>query len=162
MELKGIEKINDIVYELVSQFDCNCEMGLDFSYYYDSSLITWTILVTETSDKSFSEFVKENYPDITADIFLWSLLHEIGHNETCSYWTEKEQKKFDKQKEELEKENQDKDYLTSCIEYYNIPDEYEATKWAAKYIINNEEYLKEYWERLQAAIVDFYILNSIE
>ena len=161
-ELKGVIEINEIISELVSQFDCTCDMGLDFSYYYDSSKITWTVLITETADSSFNEFVKKEYPEITADIFLWSLLHEIGHHETCDFWSESEQLHFDKLKDELEKENTDKDYLTSCIEYYHIPDEYEATKWAANYILNNEDYLKDFWERLQEAIINFYVVNNIE
>lgn len=162
MRLKGVKKINDIISELVSQFDCTCEMGLDFSYYYDSSNITWSILVSETADDSFNKFLKEEYPDITADIFLWSLLHEIGHHETCDMWTEEEQLHFDELKIKLEEDTDDKDYLTSCIEYYHIPDEYEATKWAANYIIENEEYLIEFWGKLQEAIINFYVVNNIE
>lgn len=159
MELNGIEKINDVITDFLVPFECTCSMGLDFSYYYGISEITWSLFTTETTDITFTEFVEKEFPDITADIFLWSLLHELGHHETCDSWVEKDQLKFDAKKEELE--NSTEDYAKSCIDYYYIPDEYEATKWAADYMEEHIEEISELWDKLQEAIMSFYKVNNI-
>lgn len=159
IELKGEAEITNIIDEFLNPFGCTSTMWLDFSYYYESNLITWSLLVSDTTDNTFKQFVEKEFSYITADLFLWSLLHELGHHETCDYWSEEEQIKFDEQKDKLE--NSTEDYAKSCIEYYYIQDEYEATKWAADYMEEHIEKISELWDKLQEAIMNFYELNEI-
>ena len=56
MELNGIEKINNVITDFLVPFECTCSMGLDFSYYYGISEITWSLFTTETTDITFTEF----------------------------------------------------------------------------------------------------------
>lgn len=162
MEVKGLELFNKVVDKFVSKWDCSARVGTEFAYFYLTNEISWSLLVTEDADKYFQSFLNENFPDITADTFIWSLLHEVGHHETIDDWTPEEQKEFDAKKdfiEELYKAKQDKkiSYL-----YFNLPDEYAATCWAAEYIRENPEEIEALLGELKEVAKVFYKLNEVE
>ena len=168
MTLKGVEEVNNIINDFVSQFDCTSRMGTDFSYIYDKNIIEWSFLVSETADSTFTQFLETNFPDINCNIFLWSLLHEIGHHETCDIWEVDEQEEFDCEKDLLEmmynrQEPLDEELKRElCLQYYEVPDEVEATYWAANYLRDNENQLREFWDKLQEQLVVFCELNNIQ
>ena len=43
-----------------------------------------------------------------------------------------------------------------------MPDEYEATMWAIAYIRDNIEKVREFWSKVQDAVMEFYVLNGVE
>ena len=162
MEVKGLELFNKVVDKFVSKWDCSARVGTEFAYFYLTNEISWSLLVTEDADKYFQSFLNENFSDITADTFIWSLLHEVGHHETIDDWTPEEQEEFDAKKdfiEELYKAKQDKkiSYL-----YFSLPDEYAATCWAADYIRENPEEIEALLEELKEVAKVFYKLNEVE
>ena len=162
MEVKGLELFNKVVDKFVSKWDCSARVGTEFAYFYLTNEISWSLLVTEDADKYFQSFLNENFPDITADTFIWSLLHEVGHHETIDDWTPEEQEEFDAKKdfiEELYKAKQDKkiSYL-----YFSLPDEYAATCWAAEYIRENPEEIEALLGELKEVANIFYKPNEVE
>ena len=160
-DLKGIEKVNQIIDSFVNQFGLRSEMGTDFSYYYPINKITWSFFMTEESNKSFEKFVENTFPDINCNTFIWSLLHEIGHHETIDNWTGDEQYIFDSMKEDLEDRLLEEKEFDICTEYYSVPDEFEATTWAAEYIRDHEPELRLFWDKFQVAANEFAELNEV-
>lgn len=160
-DLKGIEKVNQIIDSFVNQFGLRSEMGTDFSYYYPINKITWSFFMTEESNKSFEKFVENTFPDINCNTFIWSLLHEIGHHETIDNWTGDEQYIFDSMKEDLEDRLLEEKEFDICTEYYSVPDELEATTWAAEYIRDHEPELRSFWDKFQVAANEFAELNEV-
>lgn len=161
MELKGIEKVNQVVEDFVSQFGCGAIMGDEFGYIYGRSIIEWSPLIGREVDDFFYSFVTKEFPEVSMNLFVWSLLHEVGHHETIDMWSEEEQAGFDSIKEELDKRYQGEDSREACFEYFNLPDEYEATRWAAEYIQSHEVELIKFTIKMRDAVRDFYKENGV-
>ena len=145
-QTKSLQKITNILNDFLAPFDCNAEAGSDFAYYMASNMITYSFTVSYEHEETFMHFTHELFPDINADIFLWSFLHELGHHET---------------ENDFEDEEWD-EYLNICniieddYEYYHLPIEYAATYWAGKYITNHESEIKALWDQLVPAFQNFY------
>lgn len=161
MELKGVEKVNQVVEDFVAQFGCGAIMGDEFGYLYGRSIVEWSLLIGREVDEFFYSFVTKEFPDAFTNLFVWSLLHEVGHHETIDMWSKEEQKEFDSIKEELDKRYQEEDSREACFEYFNLPDEYEATRWAAEYIQSHELELIDFTKKMRAAVKNFYEENEI-
>ena len=164
--LLGIDKINNVLNEFLAEFDITAELGTDFAYWYASGKITYSLVLPEGQDYFMNNF-NRLAPDIKCDPFLASFLHEVGHNETLDWIEEAEEAYCDIMKKGLEKK------LDKCIGdpkkkeelhqiYFDLPDEYEATMWAIEYMRENAEKVAEFWNKLQSAILEFYILNEVE
>lgn len=139
-----LNELHEVISDFLAPYDVTCYLGTDFSYYWVSETIEYTVLVSERQDALFQNFVDTRYPDIHAPIFLWSLLHELGHHETDDYFTEEAHIIFDEYKATLRPEL-DKD----VIEYYNIPDEATATNWAYLFLRDNTEKVSEFWNKIK-------------
>lgn len=158
-KLKGIEKINNIINELTEEFGIHAELGEDFSALCAENKITYTLVCTDEAKQYFLADVEARYPEIKADIFLWCLLHELGHCMTDDMWSVAEDDYFWMQKDRCSEIEDDE---ARYAYYYAIPDEFFATKWAGDFMLENIEYLGEFWQRLQAAIIMCYIENGVE
>lgn len=154
--LKGIVKIDKIINKFLEPFECTARLSTDFGYYHTENLITYALVETEKGRASFMQSVERLKPTVTADVFLWSLLHEIGHHETMDYMTDKEEKLSNKIKEEVAQTKR------PYADYYNAPDEKLATTWAVEYAETHTEELLTFWNKLQKAIMDFYKENNIK
>ena len=166
MELKHIEKLNSIIEDFVKPFNCKVEVDTDFAYYPNEKIVTWSPFIMDKADRYFNEYVKENYSNIKADIFLWSLLHEVGHHMTYNMWSDELIKKFNETKlyaEELLK----KEDLTAQQEkisyfvYFSTSDEDCATKWAAEYMEIYSERVEKFWNKFLEEYKNFLSLNKI-
>lgn len=162
VELKGIENIEMVLNSFLEQFECHAELGTEFSYIDSTNTITYTFVTGEESNIEFEKFIEREFPHISCNIFLWSLLHELGHHETIDDWTEEEQASFDKEKDRLEKLIDKGNNGEIHQKYFSIPDEYAASAWAAEFLEINEEKLHVFWDALQKEILTFYLINGVE
>ena len=143
---KEVTAIIKILDDFLKPFDCESFFGEQFSFYPASNTVEFTFTVKEIHDKTFMDFVTKHYPDVHADIFLWSFLHEVGHRET--------EDDFD--------DDDWEDYMRAIfnceddMEYYNLPVEYAATAWAGNYMRTHVEEISTLWSKLQPAIMNFY------
>lgn len=154
--LKGIEKINHILNDFLEPFECEVEVGPDFAYYYGSSTIMYSFVVSERMDRLFMGFAKSIGLKADIDIFLLSFMHEWGHHMTLEDLSDGEYKYSQDIKETLSSSDAD------CDIYFNLPDELAATTYAIDYINSHEKELKLWWEtKLQPAIIEFYKLNEV-
>ena len=169
MALKGIERINGILNKFLCDFDCTAEVDVDFGYYSHLNLITYSFVCTKISDVMFSNVVTALCPNIKCDIFLWSLLHELGHHETIDdlsdvdyNYSQDEKQRISKQLSGISAETEEKLYMRIANEYYFLPDEIAATCWAVDFVTKNQYKVRQLWNELQPAIKDFYTLNELE
>ena len=144
--MKKAEPITNILNEFLAPFECEAKLGTDFAYFTDDSSITYSLLVPEKDGVEFVKFAEGLFPDVKADIFLWSILHELGHHET----------------EDDFEDDEWEDYMRltsmniSSEVYFELDIEYAATVWAGEYIQSHMEEIAELWNKLQPAIKKFY------
>lgn len=166
--LKNVEQLEKVVTDFVSQFGCTAEFGSDFSYYYDLDKVQFSLLMGDVDDRTFMEFVEKNFPGVNCNIFIWSLLHEVGHHMTKDLWTDEEQEQFDEDKDHLRNLSECEEFLDEenwagiCHMYYEILDERVATAWAADYIYFHEKELKEFWRSWLEVLWDFCVANDFD
>ena len=87
-KLKGIKKIDRIINNFTKNFNIKADLGEEFLAYCDDRLINYTLVIDEADINYFIEDAEKRFPDVQADIFLWSLMHEIAHIMTDDMWTE--------------------------------------------------------------------------
>lgn len=145
-----ISKITRILNRFLNEqdFDCDCYFGPDFSYYPAVSQICYALTVSQRADAAFKAFVAKNFPNIHADIFLWSFLHELGHHETEDDFSNAEHIEY----------MRDLKRVTTDEEYFNLPIEFAATAWAAHYMETHAEIIEKLWKEVREAISHFYEL----
>ena len=140
---KVLDKLQVIVNDFVAQFDLTAQLGTDFGYYWYDEVVEYAVIVNKRFDTLFTKFLTERYPDVTAPLFIWSLLHEIGHAETFDFFDEGAYAVFYEFKRSLDANND-----ADVMEYYNCPDELCATNWAYLYIRDNAPKIKALWNEI--------------
>lgn len=151
----GLEEITNILNKYLEKFELTAKADTDFAYYPDDNLITYALVVSERMNEMFMKAVNSISKDIKADIFLLSLMHEIGHHET---WDLLEDEEIEES--EIIKECAAVDDSVNEA-YYFAPDEYAATSWGVNYILEHQAEVASLWEELQPAILKFYEINNI-
>lgn len=144
--------ITNILNDFLKPFDCITVLDTDFAYYSASNLITYAFIIADKHEKTFTKFVNNLFPNVKANIFLWSFLHELGHHET----------EDDFEDEEWEEYREKAPKCSSDEEYYNLPIEYAATYWAGQYMTKHYNEIKKLWDNLIPAIKNFYYEMEVE
>ena len=163
-ELKS-KMIDDVLNKFLADFECRAELGSDFCYWQDCNLIWYSLVVLKEDDEYFMENWHKFAPEMTIDPFLASLLHEVGHNETL-HWLSEEEVCYcrDKKKEiscQLDSCALAEEKRNCYFQYFALPDEKLATDWAIDYIRNHTQQISDFWQKLQAAIMEFYKINNV-
>ena len=167
MKLKKVSKINQVLNEFLAEFDAVCDMGSDFCYWNSESLIHYTLVISERQNTHFMDNFNKLAPDINCDVFLASFLHELGHHETLHMFDDADEAYCRDYKEMLHSRLINEIPIGEAEaeiyrQYFNLPDEYEATMWAIEYMRENADKVKELWEKIKVAIMDFYKANNVE
>lgn len=157
-KLKGIKKIDKLINKFTKQFGITANLGTEFQAFCDDHTIEYTLVIAEEDIKYFIEDAEKRYPDIKTDIFLWCLLHEIGHIITDVLWTDEELEYFEAQKNEMMCYS-DTDLRNNW--YHCIPDEFFATRWAGNYMRKHPKKIANFWAEMQAEIIKFYKKNGL-
>ena len=153
VKIKGVAQLDKILDKFLEEFECTAELGPDFCCYTASNRIVYSLVVPERNSQTFMARVNRLYPDIHADEFLWSFLHEVGHIETIDDLDDDEL-----YFSETQKKNEN---ITNEV-YYELPDEFAATEWAANYMRAHADKVAAFWKEAQQAILDIYSLNGIK
>ena len=151
-KIVGIDKLTDVLDKFLEEFECTSIIDTNFYCLITSNVIAVSLVVSEKNSSSFMSRVNRLYPDIHADEFLWSFLHEVGHIETINTLDDDELY-FSK----TQKKNEN---ITNEV-YYELPDEFAATEWAANYMRENTEKVAKFWNEVQSVIMDIYKINNI-
>lgn len=163
--LNGIEELNEFFENFFFELgfeDIECFLAPEFAYYVGTNEISYSLIENSISDAAFSEYLKIKYPNApTINMFVFSLLHELGHYLTLPSVSKKKFRKWKKRKKMLEKTvvNNDTDLFNLQLAYCNLPDEKIATEKAIELLIENYDYLKQFEIRAIEIIHNFYKKN---
>jgi len=140
-------------------FECNAEIGTDFSFWSDTDTISCALVINDTHMNLFQKVADELGIEYTCDNFLLSFFHELGHFETLDEINERTYKASQRKKAKLETKEvyTEKDYMT----YYHLPEEIIATQWAVDFINENPNKVAKFWNGLQPLILKFYEVNNV-
>lgn len=150
------DRITAIINEFLQPFDLTAQLDTDFCYYWQYDVVGYALVVTEKFDRLWTYYLHNHYPEVTAPLFIWSILHEVGHAETDDMISPEGHMKIDIYKKRLNPKREGHIY-----KYFHCADEVLATDWAYKYIISHPEEVKALWDRLQPAILEFYEQENI-
>ena len=145
------EALDEVINNYLEKFDLTASIGLDFGCYPDDEEIEYAIVIPERFQKLWTEYLTDRYPDVTAPIFIWALLHEVGHCMTNDYFTPTAKEIFREYKDNLDGDDDEQTF-----EYYNCFDEAIATEWAYLYIRDNQEELIKFWNEVQKELNKIY------
>lgn len=158
-ELRGLEKVEKVINDFTKKnFDLLAVCGNDFRAYPTTKEIHFAFEIPEDDINYYLEDVAYRYPQIRADIFLWCLMHEIGHCMTDEMWSEEESEYFESQKEMLAYIEDDE---MRNAWYHALPDEFLATRWAGEYMVEHTPEIAEFWHKLQETLFTFYLENNL-
>lgn len=165
-ELRGLEKIDELVNNFCEKFGCTAEFGAEFCYYHSDETVCYSLAVVEESDKTWKEYVKDTFNFRITNIFMFSLLHEIGHHFTMDKFSPIYQRKEDAVVRKIEKNlsKSDDEVLDKKLrlQYFDLPMEKVATKWAVKYYRTHRQAINRFYRKLEKEIHKFYALNLTE
>ena len=163
--LRGEKKLTLFIekfYKNLGYDEIECFLDADFAYYQTTNEISYSLLTMPVNDAAFSEYLKEKYPDAPQiNMFVFSLLHELGHYLTLPLISKKKRRKWRKKKKMLEKTRiySDSDKYNLQLAYCNLPDERIATQKAVELLINNYDYVKQFEANVMKKIFEFYEKN---
>lgn len=161
-KLKGCKKLNKAITAQFKPFGITKVIGADdYAYYFDDAIVTFRLNITD-SDEAFSKFVKERFNFEDDNIFMLSLLHEVGHHVTDDDINENIYNFCKQEKDRIESEiyNVDEDrWLELQYQYFNLPDEIMATQWAVDYIKKHPKKVRKMWKKCEKALHKFYAKN---
>lgn len=138
-------------------FYVSIRYGADFAYYYRNDIVRYSFVTCKLQDELMKEFWALNGLEYNCDIFLMSLLHEIGHYMTEDEWSAEESNNFTEMKKDLDGNTREGNFA-----YWNVPDEYRATEWAIDFINNNPEKCKVFWTECRKRIMDIYVEAGLD
>ena len=162
-KLKGLKRVNSIINEFLNQFGLTAQLEPEFSYWRDDFHIGYSLAVVNAADKYFLPFCEHIDNRVKADIFLVSLMHEVGHHFT----------QFSFSDETWEQNNEVKEHISVVLGkcpnkaakwnnvYFNLETEKAATAWGLNYLATHSEEVAEFWAELQPAIMRFYRKNGL-
>jgi len=147
----------------------NFKLSTDFYIDFEENNIYFSITILNRFDRLFSKYLKNKFNFIVQDqidIFLTSLLHEVGHDQTVDEFYE--QSYFTILKTKIQKtlinlfSNSDR----IAYKYFNVLDEFYATDWAVSWIDTHyNDYLilrEELIEILETFYQNVFNDNKIE
>ena len=83
MDYRELDVIDHIINNFTeTNFGVCASIDTDFFYDPEEDDVTYAFVVSEKNDRMFMECVHSIAPNLTCDIFLLSVLHEIGHHYT--------------------------------------------------------------------------------
>ena len=150
--LRGIAEINNYINDYVSEWGLSSQLDTDFAYDPVEDIVYWSVVVSEKNSEEFKEFFESLGCVVKADVFIYSLFHEIGHSQTLESVSEEDYNYSWDRKADPEITN---------YEYFRLPNEIVATQWAVDYINSNAEEIEEFWNGLQPLLMKFYNKNHI-
>lgn len=172
------KKIEKIVENLVG-FEVNIKISDTWQSVPESKskkvyLCPYLDETMKLQENIWIDWIKENYNGFKGNIFMISLLHEIGHILTYSDFKNSRPVEFNYSEDliaECDRVSMNlcqkgliksKEFETNCLNYYNAPVERIATDWAIHFYRTNKSYVDNAFEKICKVLVKFYKKNGIE
>lgn len=134
-----------MVDEFLEPFGCDSDFDSDFSYDPEDERVYFSIVVSERADRLFKQYVQKTFSFEIPNIFMLSLLHEVGHFFTLDTFSKMRIRAAHQAKkliaDELEKYDSDEVYS----EYFDLSIEKVATAWAVDYYKANTKRCEDFY-----------------
>lgn len=166
--LNGVEKLDAIItsfFEMLGYSEIICFLDAEFAYYHTTKEIGYSLFEMPLYDIGFKTYLKKRYPNMKeCSMFIFSLLHELGHYLTWDSISKKDKLKAKKMKKRLEKRREftAQDTIQKQIEYCNLADERIATAKAVEILEKNYDTIINFEEIWFNAVMDFYTENGVD
>lgn len=160
MKVKGMKKFEKIINEFTQTFGVTAYWNPAFEALPAQKIIGFTVVVDGDMNECFLNDAEVRFPEVHASLFLWLLMHEIGHCMTDHLWTPDDETYFKKAKKHLDKAFGE-DVIRKNNWYHKIGDEYMATKWAGEYMIAHPKKMAKFNKKLNEAMKVFCKKNGI-
>ena len=146
-----------LVNEFLEPFEIDSDFASDFGYDAETETVYFSILINERSDRLFTEYIRKTFNFKVPNIFIMSLLHEVGHYFTWSNFSKKRIKNAHKIKKIIESELKElttshPDYDIVYSKYFDLQIEKVATAWAVNYYKNNKERCDTFYSKFEAEL----------
>lgn len=164
--LKRTEKLDKMVTNFVKKFGCEAELGSEFCYWHGEDLINYSLVVPCDTDDFWKEFVYRTFNYKIENIFMFSLLHEVGHHFTMDNFSKKQRNAENRMTEEIESKLSISTSKTVDkglnFKYFNMPMEKVATKWAIRYYKKHRREINHFWHKFRKELKKFYQANNVK
>lgn len=157
-----------LVDEFLEPFEIDSDFASDFSYDAETQTVYFSIIINERSDRLFSYYILKTFNFKVPNIFIMSLLHEVGHYFTWENFSRKKIKNAHKIKKIIQSELKEltpnhPDYDTVYSKYFDLQIEKVATAWAVDYYKNNKKRCDDFYNKFETELHKQYSeLNLIE
>lgn len=152
-----------IVDEFLSPFGCDSDFDSDFSFDPEDDRVYFSVIVAERADRLFKEYVAKTFNYSIPNIFMLSLLHEVGHFFTLYTFSKEEIKKARKVKKHIEKELEKNNSDEVYSRYFDLSIEKVATEWAINYYKENTKRCEDFYSKfLQTLKAEYKRLGVTE
>ena len=160
LNFNELDLLNKKLEEFFSEYgiELTFRVSEEFAYFYDKDVVNYSLTTLGKQDLYFKKFfykLDNRIKDI--DIFMLSILHEVGHSQTLNNIDDVLYEQEQRVKETLDGSKKADNYI-----YFGLPSEMAATLWAIDFIIENSEKLSVLWTELQNHIMQFYKDNGVE
>ena len=144
----------DILVSLVDTFlePLGVSSDFDSDFYYDpeDELVYFSVLFTDRSDRLWKEYIKKTFSFEVDNIFMLSLLHEVGHHYTLNTFSRMRIKTAHQAKELINEElgkldPSDPAYDVVYSNYFDLSIEKVATAWAIDYYKANKKRCDDFY-----------------
>ena len=149
--------IIEMVDDFLKPFGCDSDLDSDFFYSTEEERVYFSILSSERSDRLFKEYILSHFNYKVSNIFIISLLHEVGHHFTYSFFTRAEKRKAQMEKYRISAELAKNDTDEVYSSYFDISIEKVATEWAINYYKENKKRCDDFYFQFQKTLFEEYL-----
>lgn len=158
---KSKKALNKVITKELSVFGIKKAVcGNEYQYDYDTNVVTFKDIENGIEDRWFLEFVKDRFGYDVEYPFIISLLHEVGHHKANDDVIGEVYDFCLAEKERIMIESIATDDYNEMKrlswQYFSLPDEIMATKWAVDYAREHPKKIKKMWKKSKKALLDFY------
>ena len=147
--------LNKKVTLFIQNFDdsLSARLGYDFEYNFDKERVQFPIAITDRHDVHFAEFIKKVFNYDVPNVYMMSLLHELGHHFTGYDFSDEDEEHYLERVDDIsQKLIDDPNNKQIHFEYYSLPQEIAATAWAVNTYKEYEEWINQEWKKIERAL----------
>lgn len=150
------ELLIDMVDDFLKPFGVDSDFSSDFSYDPEDDRVYFSLLIGERQERLFRKYVQEKFNYTIPNIFMLTLLHEVGHAYTFFSFSKDEIRTARRAKEHLEKELKRNNIDSVYIRYFDLPIEKVATEWAIAYYKKHTRRCENFWSKFKEILQEEY------
>lgn len=161
MEIKGLSILEYYLTKSLHDWgftDLKAQAAADFMYDNDTKTIYFPLVMAIDHNEEFQKWAEANcgWQYATADPFILSFFHEVGHYVTWPLWGEEAWDSYYEAKDYIN------NYGLAVEDYFELPQEETATQYAVNFVHGHMYDCIEWWYWVKKILRHIYKINNIE